>query len=89
VIEFSNTIGQITWTRTAVGEYLGTPLIPLDTLTTFVTIGNVEHDYLASAYINTDGNVVVVTCKSGSGGGGHAHADSKLKNSPLEIRTYE
>jgi hypothetical protein len=89
VIEFANTIGEITWTRTAVGEYLGTPSTPFDSLSTFVIIGNVEHDYLASAYINTDGNVVVVTCRSGSGGGGHAHADSKLNNSSLEIRVYE
>lgn len=89
VIEFSNTIGQITWTRTAVGEYLGTPLIPLNALTTFVNIGNVLHQYVAIAYINTDGNVVVSTSRSGGGGGGGAHADSKLNNSPLEIRVYE
>jgi hypothetical protein len=85
VIEFSNTIGQITWTRTAVGEYLGTPLIPLNTLTTFVTIGNTEHDYLATAYINTDGNVVVRTTKTSN----HQHTDGRLNYSPLEIRTYE
>jgi hypothetical protein len=85
VIEFSNTIGQITWTRTAQGEYLGTPLIPLDTLTTFVTIGNTEHDYLATANINTDGNVVVRTTKTSN----HQHTDGRLNYSPLEIRTYE
>ena len=85
VIEFSNTIGQITWTRTAQGEYLGTPLIPLDTLTTFVTIGNTEHDYLASAYINTDGNVVVRTTNTSN----HQHTDGRLNYSPLEIRVYE
>jgi hypothetical protein len=89
---FENSLTAITWTRTAVGEYLGTPLIPFVASDTFITIGNVEHDYLAAAYINTDGNVVVVTCRSssgGGGGGGHAHADSKLNNSPLEIRVYE
>ena len=85
VIEFANTIGEITWTRTAVGEYLGTPLIPLDTLTTFVTIGNTEHDYLATAYINTDGNVVVRTTKTSN----HHHTDGRLNYSPLEIRVYE
>lgn len=85
VIEFSNTIGQITWTRTAQGEYLGTPLIPLNTLTTFVTIGNTEHDYLATAYINTDGNVVVRTTNTSN----HQHTDGQLNYSPLEIRTYE
>jgi hypothetical protein len=85
VIEFANTIGEITWTRTAVGEYLGTPLIPFSKTTTFIIIGNVEHDYLASAYINTDGNVVIITCRTQT----HAHADSKLNNSPLEIRIYE
>jgi hypothetical protein len=85
VIEFSNTIGQITWTRTAQGEYLGTPLIPLNTLTTFVTIGNTEHDYLATANINTDGNVVVRTTKTSN----HHHTDGRLNYSPLEIRIYE
>jgi len=85
VIEFSNTIGQITWTRTAQGEYLGTPLTPLDTLITFVTIGNTEHDYLATAYINTDGNVVVRTTNTSN----HQHTDGHLKYSPLEIRIYE
>ena len=85
VIEFSNTIGQITWTRTAQGEYLGTPLIPLNTLTTFVTIGNTEHDYLATANINTDGNVVVRTTKTSN----HHHTDGRLNYSPLEIRVYE
>jgi len=83
--EFANSIGEITWTRTATGEYLGTPLIPFVKTSTFVIIGNVEHDYLASAYINTDGNVVIITCRTQT----HAHADSKLNNSPLEIRVYE
>jgi hypothetical protein len=85
VIIFENAIGQITWTRTAQGEYLGTTLPPLDTLTTFVTIGNTEHDYLATAYINTDGNVVVRTTKTSN----HHHTDGRLNYSPLEIRTYE
>lgn len=85
VIEFSNTIGQITWTRTAQGEYLGTPLNPLNTLTTFVTIGNTEHDYLATAYINSDGNVVVRTTNTSN----HQHTDGHLNYSPLEIRIYE
>jgi hypothetical protein len=84
-IIFENAIGQITWTRTAQGEYLGTILPPLDTLTTFVTIGNTEHDFLATAYINTDGNVVVRTTKTSN----HQHTDGRLNYSPLEIRVYE
>lgn len=84
-IIFENALTPITWTRTAQGEYLGTPLIPLDTLTTFVTIGNTEHDYLATAYINTDGNVVVRTTKTSN----HQHTDGRLNYSPLEIRVYE
>jgi hypothetical protein len=84
-IIFENALSAITWTRTAQGEYLGTPLIPLDTLTTFVTIGNTEHDYLATANINTDGNVVVRTTKTSN----HQHTDGRLNYSPLEIRTYE
>jgi hypothetical protein len=77
-------IGIITWTRTNVGQYLGTPISPLDALNTFVIIGNVEHDYLASAYVNSDGNIVVHTTKTQN----HAHTDSKLRNSPIEVRIY-
>jgi len=74
----------ITWTRTSAGEYLGTPLTPYDPISTYVMINNVEHDFLTSAYINTDGNVVIVTCKTS----GHSHQDDVLNNSTLEIRTY-
>lgn len=85
VNEFANTIGEITWTRTDHGEYLGTPLIPFVSSNTFITINNVNHDHLTSAYINTDGNVVVITCNTS----GHAHEDDILNNSSLEIRVYE
>ena len=80
----ADNIGGITWTRTAVGQYLGTPISPLDALNTFVIIGNVEHDYLASAYVNSDGNIVVHTTKTQN----HAHTDSQLRNSPIEVRIY-
>lgn len=83
-LELANNIGLITWTRTAAGEYLGTPTTPLDPLSTYVMINQIEHDYLTSAYINTDGNVVVVTCRTS----GHSHADDILNNTTLEIRTY-
>jgi len=49
-----------------------------------VIIGNVEHDYLASAYVNSDGNIVVHTTKTQN----HAHTDSQLLNSPIEVRIY-
>ena len=78
-------IGVITWTRTSVGQYLGTPISPFDALNTFVIIGNVEHDYIATAYVNSDGNIVVHTTKTQN----HAHTDSQLLNSPLEVRIYE
>lgn len=78
----------ITWTRTAVGEYLGTPETPYDFTNTYVMINNVNHDHLTSAYINTDGNVVVVTCRTTGGGGGHSHHDDILNATTLEIRTY-
>jgi hypothetical protein len=84
VIELSNNIGLVTWTRTAAGEYLGTPTTPFDPLYTFVMINNVEHDYLTSAYINTDGDIVIVTCRTS----GHHHQDGVLNNTTLEIRTY-
>lgn len=84
-VVLSNNLGEIVWTRTAQGEYLGTPLVPFDALNTFVIIGNVEHDYQAAAYVNSDGNIVVVTCRNQS----HQHDDSKLRNSPIEVRIYE
>ena len=74
----------VTWTRTGTGEYLGTPETPYDFSSTYVMINQVEHDYQAAAYINTDGNVVIVTCRNS----GHSHADGKLNNTTLEIRTY-
>jgi len=74
----------ITWTRSSSGQYLGTPETPYDFTNTYVMINNVEHDFLTSAYINTDGNVVIVTCKTS----GHSHQDNVLNNTSLEIRTY-
>jgi len=85
VNEFANTIGQITWTRTSQGKYLGTPVTPFVKITTFVTIGSVQHDHLTSTYINTDGNVVIETTNTSN----HQHTDGILNNSPLEIRIYE
>ncbi len=74
----------VTWTRTGAGEYLGTPETPYDFSATYVMINNVEHDFLTSAYINTDGNIVIVTCRTS----GHSHQDDVLNNTTLEIRTY-
>ena len=83
-VVLSDNIGGITWTRTNVGEYLGTPITPFDSLNTFVIIGNVEHDYQASAFVNSDGDIVVITCRNS----GHQHEDDKLLNSPIEVRIY-
>ena len=80
----ANNIGVVTWARTAAGEYLGTPVSPLDQLSTYVMVNQVEHDYQTSAYINTDGNIVVITCRNS----GHSHTDGILNNTTLEIRTY-
>jgi len=83
-LELANNLDVVTWTRTGAGEYLGTPTTPLDPLSTYVMINNVNHDHLTSAYINTDGNIVIVTCNTS----GHAHEDDILNNTTLEIRTY-
>ena len=83
-VVLSDNIGGITWTRTNVGQYLGTPVTPFDALNTFVIIGNVEHDYITTAYVNSDGNIVVYTTKTQN----HAHTDSQLRNSPIEVRIY-
>jgi len=83
-LELANNMGVVTWTRIDAGEYLGTPTTPFDPLSTYVMINNVEHDYLTSSYINTDGNIVIVTCRTS----GHSHQDDILNNTTLEIRTY-
>jgi hypothetical protein len=87
-VVLADNIGDITWTRISAGEYKGTPTTPFNSLNTFVIIGNVEHDYLASAYVNSDGDIVVSTCRTTGGGGGHSHQDNKLLNSPIEVRIY-
>jgi hypothetical protein len=83
-IELSNNIGVVTWTRTLKGNYLGTPTNPFDALYTYVMINSNEHDHLNSAYINTDGNIVVKTTDTQN----HQHSDGVLNNTTLEIRTY-
>jgi len=83
-VVLADNIGQVVWTRTAQGNYLGVPDRALDALNTFVIIGNVEHDHLASAYVNSDGHIVVRTTNTSN----HQHIDSKLNNSPIEVRIY-
>jgi len=83
-IDLSNNIGVVTWTRTLKGNYLGTPTNPFDALYTYVMINSNEHDHLNSAYINTDGNIVVKTTNTQN----HQHNDDILNNTTLEIRTY-
>jgi len=82
---FENSTDNITWTRTAIGEYLGTPSTPFDVTNTFVTIGNVYESIITSAYVNTDGNIVVKTYQVD----GLELVDIALNNSPIEIRVYE
>ena len=84
-IVLSDTIGGVIWTRIAQGEYIGTAPNPLNTLNTFVIIGNVEHDHLATAEIKSDGTIYVRTTKTQN----HQHQDGNLKYSSLEVRTYE
>jgi hypothetical protein len=83
-IVLSDTIGGVTWTRIAQGEYIGTAPNPLNTLNTFVIIGNVEHDHLATAEIKTDGTIYVRTTNTQN----HQHQDGNLKYSSIEVRIY-
>ena len=77
-------VGLITWSRTAQGQYRGIPLSPFDFQSTYVMINSTEHDHLCSAYINTDGDVIVKTVNTSN----HQHNDDILNNTTLEIRTY-
>lgn len=83
-LELANNIGLITWTRTSAGDYLGTPVTPLDPLSTYVMINNVAPRHISSGYINTDGNIVVSTFDQNTA----AFVDDILNNTTLEIRTY-
>ncbi|CAB5223723.1 hypothetical protein UFOVP392_5 [uncultured Caudovirales phage] len=84
-IVLADTIGGVTWTRIAQGEFIGTAPNPLNTLNTFIIIGNVEHDHLATAEIKSDGTIYVRTTNTSN----HQHIDGKLKYSSLELRIYE
>jgi hypothetical protein len=77
-------LGLITWTRTAQGQYKGVALVPFDFQSTYVMINSNEHDHLNSAFINTDGDVIVKTVNTQN----HQHNDAVLNNTTLEIRTY-
>jgi hypothetical protein len=83
-LELANNLDVVTWTRTGQGQYLGTPVTPFDFQSTYVMINSNEHDYLCSAYINTDGDIVVKTTNTSN----HQHDDDILNNTTLEIRTY-
>ena len=84
-IVLADTIGGVTWTRIAQGQYIGTAPNPLNNLNTFIIIGNVEHDHLATAEIKTDGTIYVRTTNTQN----HQHQDGNLKYSSLEVRIYE
>lgn len=83
-IVLADTIGGITWTRIGQGEYIGTAPNPLDVLNTFVIIGNVEHDHLATAEVLSDGTIYVRTTNTQN----HQHNDGNLRYSPIEVRIY-
>jgi hypothetical protein len=83
-VVLADNIGLITWSRRGAGEYIGTPDTPFNPLNTFVIIGNVEHDHLTSAYVNSGGDIVVTTCRTQN----HQHSDGILLNSPIEVRIY-
>lgn len=83
-IVFSDTIGGVTWTRQAQGEYVGTAGIFLDTLNTFVIINNTTHDHVATAEIKTDGTIFVTTFDTSN----HQDNDDVLNYSSIEVRIY-
>lgn len=84
-IDLANSFGEILWTRTATGEYLGTPSTPFDSINTFVQISNVYQSIITSAYIDGSGNIVVRTYDTD----GNELVDNALTNTSIEIRVYE
>lgn len=83
-LEMGNNIGDIVWTRTAIGTYLGTPTNPLEQTTTYVMINTVYEAIITSAYVDTSGNIVVKTYIAD----GLELVDGSLTNTTIEIRTY-
>jgi hypothetical protein len=90
-VVLADNIGDITWSRISAGEYLGTPTTPLNSLNTFIIIGNVDRRANVTAYVNSDGNISISTLANGfemSGEIGYELSDDFLNNSPIEVRIY-
>jgi hypothetical protein len=83
VTVLENTIGDIVWTRAAVGDYLGTLTggFP-DIDKTYLIIGQSQSDRFSMNYIDSD-NVNIITLDSAG-----VNQDSLLGYTTIEIRTY-
>jgi hypothetical protein len=83
VTVLENTIGDIVWTRAAVGDYLGTLTggFP-DIDKTYLIIGQSQSDRFSMNYIDSD-NVNIITLDSAG-----VNQDSLLAYTTIEIRTY-
>lgn len=86
VHELENTIGPIVWTRSAVGNYLGTLTGAFTANKTYAMISNVEPNGIVR--IGTGLNFISIITTDLHNPTAALH-DSHLKNNTLEIRVYE
>lgn len=86
VHELENTIGPIVWTRSAVGNYLGTLTGAFTANKTYAMISNVEPNGIVM--IGTALNYINIITTNLHNPTAALH-DSHLKNNTLEIRVYE
>jgi hypothetical protein len=90
-LELSNNFGDITWTRVSAGQYLGSPITKFEPTNTYIVINQTNRKAYITAYITTDGNIVVNTLEIGfetTGEKGYILKDGYLNNTTIEIRTY-
>ena len=90
-LELSNNFGDITWTRVSAGQYLGSPITKFEPTNTYIVINQTNRKANVTAYITTDGNIVVNTLEIGfetTGEKGYILKDGYLNNTTIEIRTY-
>lgn len=83
VVVLENTIGDIVWTRAAVGDYLGTLVGAFpDQDKTYLIIGQSQNDRFSMNYIDPD-NVNIITLDSAG-----VNQDTLLGFTTIEIRVY-
>lgn len=81
----ANTIGEIVWTRTSAGIYVGTLTAAFTENKTYFTITDNLNDYKAMAFTTVDIGENYVTIETSYD---YVAQDNQLSKTPIEIRVY-